>query len=76
MAEDNSRTRVTILTNTFRIKGDIDLMPGARVTDYMMDTKAFFAVTGAEVWNLEGRMIFSTAFLNVSRSHVVVVSPD
>lgn len=31
----DERTKVTILTSSYRIKGYIDLLPGARVTDYM-----------------------------------------
>jgi hypothetical protein len=76
MAEGESRARVVILAGAYRIKGDIELVAGARITDYMLDAKAFFAVTHAEVWDLEGRKIFSAPFLNVSRSHVVVISPE
>lgn len=74
--EGDTRTRVVILAGSYRIKGEIELVPGARVTDYMLDAKAFFAVTKAEVWDLEGRKIFSAPFLNVSREQVVVVAPD
>jgi hypothetical protein len=76
MAESESRTRVVILTGSYRIKGEVELVAGARITDYMLDAKAFFAVTHAEVWDVEGRKIFSAPFLNVSRAHVVVVAPD
>ncbi len=76
MAESESRSRVVILAGSYRIKGEIELTAGARITDYMLDSKAFFAVTHAEVWDLEGRKIFSAPFLNVSRSHVVVISPE
>ena len=76
MAENENRTRVVILAGSFRIKGEIELVPGARVTDYMLDAKSFFAVTRAEVWDLEGRRIFSAPFLNVSRDQVVLVAPD
>ena len=76
MMESDTRTRVVILAGSYRIKGEIELVPGARVTDYMLDAKAFFAVTKAEVWDLEGRKIFSAPFLNVSREQVVVVAPD
>ncbi len=76
MAEGDSRARVVILAGSYRIKGEIELMAGARITDYMVDSKDFFAVTHAEVWDLEGRKIFSAPFLNVSRSHVVVISPE
>ena len=76
MAEGDSRPRVVILAGSYRIKGEIELVAGARITDYMQESKSFFAVTHAEVWDLEGRKIFSAPFLNVSRSHVVVISPD
>ena len=42
--DDNSRTRVTILTGTYRIKGYVELLPGARLTDFMIEAKAFIAV--------------------------------
>ncbi|HSE00092.1 MAG TPA: hypothetical protein VLB72_05065 [Burkholderiales bacterium] len=76
MMEGDTKTRVVILAGSYRIKGEIELVPGARVTDYMLDAKAFFAVTRAEVWDLEGRRIFSAPFLNVSRDQVVIVAPD
>jgi hypothetical protein len=76
MAEGDSRSRVVILAGAYRIKGEIELMAGARMTDYMLDSKAFLAVTHAEVWDLEGRKIFAAPFLNVSRSQVVVIAPE
>ena len=76
MMEGDTRTRVVILASSYRIKGEIELVPGARITDYMLDAKEFFAVTKAEVWDLEGRKIFSAPFLDVSRDQVVVVAPD
>jgi hypothetical protein len=77
MQPDPNRTRVTIFTGSYRIKGYIDLIPGARVTDYMAEAKEFIAVTDAEVWELEigGRQLISATFLNVSREHIQVVAP-
>lgn len=74
--EGNSRARVVILVGSYRIKGEIELVPGARITDYMIESKPFIAVTNAEVWDLDGRRIMIVPFLNVSRDHVVVVAPD
>jgi hypothetical protein len=74
--EGQNRARVVMLAGTFRIKGEIELVPGARVTDYMVESKPFIAITNAEVWDLEGRRIMVVPFLNVSRDHVVVVAPD
>jgi hypothetical protein len=76
MAEGDSKKRVTILAGSYRIKGDIELIAGARITDFVLDSKAFFVVTGAEVWDLEGRKIFAAPFLNINREQVVIVAPD
>ena len=77
MAADEQRTKVTIFTGTYRIKGYIDLIPGARITDYMTEAKEFIAVTHAEVWDPElgGRQIIAAPFLNVSRVHIQLIVP-
>ena len=76
MADDiNTKTKVTIFTATYRIKGYIDLVPGARVTDYINDAKDFIAVTDAEVRESEGRIVMNAGFLNLSRDHIVIVTP-
>jgi hypothetical protein len=75
MAADDNKTRVTILTGTYRIKGNIDLLPGARVTDYMSEAKGFIAVTDAEVWEVVGRQVFTAPFVNVNRDHIQIIAP-
>ena len=75
MADDDSKTRVTILTDAYRIKGSIDLLPGARVTDYMIEARGFIAVTDAEVWEIGGRQIFTAPFLNVNRDQIEIIAP-
>jgi hypothetical protein len=75
MAEQN-RTKVIILTGSYRIKGYIDLVPGARVTDYMTEAKNFIAVTDAEVWEAGERRVLAAPFLNVSRDHIQVITPE
>ncbi|HXV10003.1 MAG TPA: hypothetical protein VD839_04300 [Burkholderiales bacterium] len=74
--EGVNRARVVMLAGAYRIKGEIELVAGARITDYMVESKPFIAVTNAEVWDLEGRRIMVVPFLNVARDHVVVVAPD
>ena len=74
--EGNNRARVVMLAGPYRIKGEIELVPGARITDFMVESKPFIAVTNAEVWDLEGRRIMVVPFLNVARDQVVVVAPD
>lgn len=71
------KTRVTILTSSYRIKGYIELVPGARITDYMAEARDFIAVTHAEVWELQvgGRQVLSAPFINVSRAHIEIILP-
>jgi len=73
---DPNKTKVTILTGTYRIKGYIELVPGARVTDFMVEAKDFIAVTEAEIWELGDRKIMNAPFLNVSRQHVQIIMPQ
>jgi hypothetical protein len=71
------RTKVTIFTSTYRIRGFIELVPGARITDFMAEARDFIAVTHAEVWELQpgGRQVASAPFLNVSRFHIEIILP-
>lgn len=77
MSTEQTKTRITILTSAYRIKGYIDLIQGARLTDFIVEAKSFVAVTDAEVWELHlgGRQILAAAFIDVSRDHIQIVLP-
>ncbi|MBL8382568.1 MAG: hypothetical protein JNM90_05810 [Burkholderiales bacterium] len=75
MSADDSRSKVTILTDTYRIKGYIELLPGARLTDFLAESKAFFAVTDAEISDLSGRVSLREPFIDVARAHVQIMLP-
>ncbi len=75
MTTDQKKTKVTILTGTYRVKGYIDLLPGARVTTTWPSPKDFIAVTDAEVWELGDRHVLNAPFINVSLDHVQIVTP-
>ena len=76
MSEEETKTKVVILTRSYRIKGQIHLQPGARVTDFMIDSKNFMAVTHVEIWDLGGRLVMTAPFVNVSRDHIEIIAPD
>jgi hypothetical protein len=78
MPGDDRRTKVTILTGSYRIKGYIDLLPGARVTDYMREARDFIAVTDAEVYELQvaGRQLMAAKFIDVNRDHIQIITPQ
>ena len=77
MGSNENKTKVAILTGTYHIKGFIDLLPGARLTDFMDGARDFVAVTDAEVFETGEsiRHVMNTPFLNVSRKHIQIVTP-
>ena len=70
------RTKVLILTKSYRISGEIALFRNERMTDYMVNAKSFIAVTAAEVNDHEGRLITAAPFLNVKCENIEVIVPD
>lgn len=75
MGNDANRTKVTILTSTYRIKGYVELIAGARLTDFMIGAKEFIAVTDAELSDLAGRLVLNEPFLDVRRDAIQVIIP-
>jgi hypothetical protein len=77
MTANQNRTKVTILTANYRIKGYIDVLPGARVTDFVVESKNFIAVTDAEVFEPElgGRLVLAAPFIDLNRQHIQIITP-
>ena len=76
MSTHENKTKVTILTGSYRIKGYIELLPGARVTDFMQESKEFVVVMDAEVYEAEvaGRQVLSVPFIDLNRNHIQIVT--
>jgi len=58
--ELKDKVRVLILTHQYRIKGYIAHFSNTRLTDYILESKSFIAVTDAEVMDRGGNKIFAT----------------
>ncbi len=71
----DDKMKVLILTEHFRITGEVALMQGARLTDYLVSSKLFLAVTDAEILDHEGRRVLFSSFLNIHRDHIEVIVP-
>lgn len=78
MSTHENKTKVTILTGAYRVKGYIDLLPGARVTDFMQESREFVAVMDAEVYEAEvaGRQVLVASFIDINRNHIQIISPS
>ncbi len=70
-----SEQYVQILTDTFRIEGNISIFTGVRLTDYMNESKDFIAVTDATVKDLFGHTLFQNKFMNVNIDSIQIVAP-
>jgi hypothetical protein len=75
LSEREGKAKVIIFTKHFQIKGDIFLYEGARLTDYMLEAKAFIAVSSAEIMDHQNNKVLTTSFLNVNRDHVEIILP-
>ena len=64
-----------VLTNRYRITGDIALMKGARLTDYVNEARAFIALTNVEVVGPSGETVLRASFLNLQRASIECVTP-
>jgi hypothetical protein len=76
MTSATDKTRVIILTGHYRIVGHISVLPEARVTDYICESKEFIAVTDAEVWDHDQRKVATTKFMNINREHIEIIMPE
>lgn len=70
------RTKVLIITTSYRVTGEIALAVGSRLTDYIVEARQFIAVANAEVTDHSGREILTVPFLNVNRDHVELIVPS
>jgi UDP-N-acetyl-D-mannosaminuronate dehydrogenase len=73
--EFKDKSDVIIFTKKHRIYGQIALVQGARLTDYIVDAKPFIAVTEAEIRDHAGDLIFKTQFLDINRDHIEFILP-
>jgi hypothetical protein len=71
-----TKTKIVILTGNYRISGSIELLPGARVTDFLAESREFIAITDAEVWDLDNRKLFASTFMNVNRDSIELIMPE
>ncbi len=69
------KTEVIILTKDFKIEGEIDLVPGARLTDFMNETNTFMVVTSAVVTDHNQKEILRSDFINVLIANIEIILP-
>ena len=69
------KTEIILLSKNYRIEGKIDLVPGARLTDFMNETTKFMVVTEAVVTDRLSKDILKSSFINVLVSSIEAILP-
>lgn len=69
------KTKVLIITKDFKIEGEIDLVPGARLTDFMNETNRFMVVSGATVSHHNDKEVLQGEFINVLVQNIEIILP-
>ena len=68
--------RVILLTSTYRLEGDIHVVPGGRLLDEINKEREFIPVTRATIYEIRGDNPLDTLdFIAVNKSQVVMVAP-
>jgi hypothetical protein len=64
-----------IHTRTHHIRGYVHIRVGDRLSDEINRDIFFLPVTDAEVYSLEGELLYATSFLSVNRGQIVWLMP-
>ena len=68
--------RVILLTSTYRLEGDIHVVPGGRLLDEINKEREFIPVTRATIYEIHSDNPLDTLdFIAVNKSQVVMVAP-
>lgn len=74
-SDREDRYKVVIITSTCRIEGEIALYHGVRLTDYLVETNSFMAVTAASITDRKTGHVENQDFINVRRDAIETVFP-
>lgn len=76
--EARNPVEVVIFTEQYRIVGTMYVVPGTRVTDYLVSRVEgnFIPLTDVKVYSVKSaQLFFETKFLNVSVSAIIITYP-
>ncbi|MBM3463896.1 MAG: hypothetical protein FJX76_17510 [Armatimonadetes bacterium] len=68
---------VILLTNSYRLEGEMHVVPGGRLLDEINKERDFIPITNATVYEVAGEAPLDTLdFIAVNKSLVVMVAPS
>jgi pilus assembly protein CpaF len=68
--------QVILQTTANVVRGNIHVISGSRLKDFINQIEEFFAVTDAIVFDLDGKEVYRTHFLALSRKSIVWLLPE
>lgn len=69
------RIHVILLTTTYRLEGEMHVVPGGRLLDEINKERDFIPITNATVYDNSGETLDTLDFIAVNKSLVVMVAP-
>ncbi len=77
MYTNKDRVRVVIVTNEYRIEGDMHVLVGSRLTDALNSkAKDYFAITDARVFRIgSDTPLYTPSYIAVNRASIGCVFP-
>lgn len=71
------RVPVILLTSSYRLEGEMHVVPGGRLLDEINKERDFIPVTCATIYDITGEQPLDTLdFIAVNKSLVVMVAPS
>ncbi|MBE0476639.1 MAG: hypothetical protein IBX62_06045 [Coriobacteriia bacterium] len=77
MYTEKDKVRVVVITEHYRIEGDMHVLAGSRLTDSLNSkVKEFLAVTDAKLWNArDGELMYETSYIAINRGAIDAIFP-
>lgn len=69
------RIHVILLTTTYRLEGEMHVVPGGRLLDEINKERDFIPITNATVYDNSGETLDTLDFIAVNKNLVVMVAP-
>jgi hypothetical protein len=68
--------QATIQTITHRIHGELHIRPDERLTDELIRSQGFLAITNVTVYDSRGQLVYQSEFLSLNKDQIIWVIPD
>lgn len=75
---EKNKNEVVIFTKDFKIEGQIHILEGERITDFLctLDKKQFIPITNASIYKIDSlSYLFKVQYLSLNKDEIVLLAP-